>query len=245
MVTPGLTFRRFTLAAGGVLGATLLGALLAVIDPASAGHTAPHPALNGTAGDAVSILANNTTVLAVPYVLWALGLPCHRIGRRLGDVAVATITGQSTLPVGIALAHWRAGLLPYIPQLPLEWAALSTTVAAWLRARDGHPTARALPGLAAITLVLLTAGASLETWATPHRDTPPAASARRRVDTTRDPRSTVGAGGCPRHGFCTGDGQAAARSRAPFPSRSSVPLGRLAGADRAPSTHRPPQGGIT
>jgi hypothetical protein len=245
MVTPELTCRRFAIAAGGVLGTTLLGVLLAVIDPAAAGPTAPHPALAGTARDAVSILANNAAALALPYAMWVLGLPRHPISRRLGDLAVATITCQNTVPVGIALGHWRSGLLPYIPQLPLESAALTTSVVAWLSARGAHATGRTLTGLAALTLTLLTAAASLETWGTPHRDTPPSASARRRVDTIRDPRSTVGAGGCPRHGFCTGDGQVAARSRAPFPSRRSVPLGRLAGADRALSTHRPPQGGIT
>ena len=152
MVTPGLSCRRLALAAGGVLGTTLLGVVVGVIDPAAAGRTEPHPALAGTAGDAVSILANNAAALALPYAMWVLGLARHPISRRLGDLAVATITCQNTVPVGIALAHWRSGLLPYIPQLPLEWAALSTSVVAWLSARGAHATGRALTGLAALTL---------------------------------------------------------------------------------------------
>ena len=98
--------------------------------------------------------------------------------------------------------------------------------------------------LATATVLLLAGAASLETWCTPHRHTRPDAS-QAEVDTVREPHRHVDAGGCLRHGFCAGDGHTAARSPAPFPSLRSVPLGRLAGADRATSTHRPPQGGIT
>jgi hypothetical protein len=183
MGTPGLTPRHLTRAAGVVVGTTLLGGLLAVIDPTAAGRTAPHPALAGTSGEALSTLANNTAALAVPYVMWALGMPRRRLSRRLGDLVIAVVTGQSAVPVGIAMAHWRMRLLPYIPQLPLEWAALTIAVGAWLGARDGRAAGQGLTVLAAISLVLLTAAAGLETWATPHRGAPPTAGTLRSVNT--------------------------------------------------------------
>ena len=241
MVAADLTDRRLSGAAAGVLATTLLGALVGAIAPALAGPTPPHPTLAGTPAEALSILAHNTAVLAIPYLLAGLGAARHPGTRRLGDLAVAAISCQSTIPVGMALAHWRLTLAPYIPQLPLEWAALTTAICAWLTARTGHLDGRALAALAATTLLLLTAAAGLETWGTPHRDTSPSMPSRRPADAIRDLSSRVGAGGCPRHGFCTGNGPVAARSQAPFPSRRSVPLGRRAGADRAPSTHRPPQ----
>ncbi len=245
MVAPDLTVPRAALAAGVVLGATLLGGVLAVIDPALAGPVAPHPTLSSRPSEAASILANNALALAAPFGLVALGAGRRALSRRASDLVVAVVIADNTLPVGIALGHWRTALLPYVPQLPLEWAALSSAVGAWLHARDGYADQRELVRLAAVALVLLTAAAGVETWATPHRAMRAARAGIDRVDTARDRASRVGAGGCGRHGFCTGDGHVAARSRAPFPSGRSVPLGRLAGADRAPSTHRPPPGGIT
>jgi hypothetical protein len=245
MVPPRLIHGRLAVAAVGVLATTLLGGVVAVLDPGTAGGTAPHPVLAGTPGEAASILATNTATLAIPYLLCVPGMAGHPVGRRIGDLAVAALTCQNTMPIGIALTHWRAQLLPYIPQLPVEGAALTTAVAAWIAGREGQVTRRSLTGLATGTLVLLVVAAALETWGTPHRDAPRWARGTPAVDTARDPNSRAGDGGCGRPGLCTDDGRVAARSRAPFPSPDSVPLGRLTGADRAPTTHRPPQGGIT
>ena len=172
---------RFPLAATPVLGLTVLGVLLALADPALAGRTAPHAALNGTVADAVSILQNNLRVLAVPFLLAALRFPASRLGRHSGDAIIAGLVAASTIPVGIALGRWQERLVPYLPQLPLEWAALTVATGAWLTARHGDARARELAVLGATVAVLLIGGASLETWCTPHRvtDTQPAAAAHR------------------------------------------------------------------
>jgi hypothetical protein len=239
-----LTARSLLAATGLVIALTVLGALLSAIAPALAGHTRPHPTLTGSLGDAIGILQNNVRVLAAPFLLRLLKFPSSRLGRRAGDFLILMLAAGSAIPVGLELGRWRTELLPYVPQLPLEWAALAVAISAWLTARHDHACPHRLAVLATATALLLAGAASIEAWCTPHRQTSSAAS-QAQVDTMREPHTHVGASGCLRHGFCAGDGRIASRSPAPFPSLRSVPLGRLTGADRATSTHRPPQGGIT
>jgi hypothetical protein len=232
------------LSAAAVIGFTTLGIGLALVDPALAGSTRPHPAFTGSVGDAVAILQNNARVLATPFLLVLLGFPRSRLGRRAGDLILTALTAASTIPVGLELGRWQGRLLPYIPQLPLEWAALALALGAWLTTRADQASRRQLVVLAASITVLLVGAAAIETWCTPHRH-PLSASNPTEVSAVREPHVLVGDGGCHRHGFCAGTGPVASRSPAPFPSPRSVPLGRNAGADRAHSNHRPPQGGIT
>jgi hypothetical protein len=220
-----------------VLGLTGVGAAVAVLDPTLAGGTRPHPALTGSLADAGSILQNNVRVLAAPFLLVALGMPQSRLGRRVGDVTVAALTAASTISVGLELGRWGTLLLPYLPQLPLEWTALTLAADAWIVARSGRITVRRLASCGAIVLGLLACAAALETWATPHRSA-------HRLDTARDTPVWMPAG-CLSPGLCTRHGPVASRSHASFPSQPSVPLGRLAGAAGISSTKPPPQGGIT
>lgn len=157
-------------ASAAVLALTLAGAAAAMVDPALAGRTRPHPTLTGSLGDYLSILATNLRVLAVPFILAALRFPTTRLGRTTGDLILTALTALSTLAVGIALGRWQQRLIAYLPHLPLEWAALSLSLAAWLLIRTRRATARQLFGLAAVIAGLLIAAAALETWATPRRD---------------------------------------------------------------------------
>ena len=159
-----------------MIALTALGALLSSIDPRLAGTTRPHATLTGSLGDALSILQNNARVLAAPFLLWLLGFPASRTGRLAGDMLVALLAAASAVPVGLELGRWHARLLPFLPQLPLEWAALAVAISAWLAARHNHAQPSQLALLAALTLALLVAAAALETWATPHRQTRPAAN---------------------------------------------------------------------
>jgi hypothetical protein len=236
-LTPNRTTWCPTLSAGAVIGMTALGVGLAIADPALAGSTRPHPTLTGSVGDAAGILQNNARVLAAPFLLVLFDFPQSRLGRHAGDIIVTALTAESTIPVGIELGRWQGRLLRYLPQLPLEWAALALAVHAWVVASRGRLTLRQLAPLAAVVLALLTCGACLETWGTPHRH-------GHRLDTARD-TAVWRAAGCLSPGSCTGPGRAASRSHAPFPSLRSVPLGRIAGAAGISSTNRPPQGGIT
>ena len=208
---------------------------------------APHPTLSGSLADALADPAEQH-----PRARRALSCSgCSASPTAASGAAPATslmlaVTAASAIPVGIELGRWHAQLLPYIPQLPLEWAALATTVSAWLLIRTNTAAAPTRsPVLAVATAVLLIAAAALETWCTPHRQ-PTTRGGQTDAGIVREPISTVGAGGCLRRGFCAGAGHTASRSHAPFPSRSSVPLGRPAGADRATSTTTDPhKEGIT
>ena len=153
----------------GVLAATAIGIGVAILDPQLAGSTPPHPTLTGSLGDAVWVLQNNARVLAVPFLLVACGFPERRLGRRAGDLIVPALVIASAIPVGLELGRWGTRLVPYLPQLPLEWAALALSVHAWVLARRGHVTIRQLTPLAAIVLALLTGAAALEVWGTPQR----------------------------------------------------------------------------
>jgi hypothetical protein len=173
MVATGLTetrrTRRLTLSASAVIGLTALGIGLALVDPPLAGSTRPHPIFTGSLGDAARILQNNARVLATPFLLVLLGFSQSRLGRRVGDLIVTALTAVSTIPVGLELGRWQARLLAYLPQLPLEWAALALAIHAWILARNGRASTHRLMVLAGLALALLIAAASLETWATPHR----------------------------------------------------------------------------
>ena len=234
-----------TVAGAAVIGVTLASSLVAVLDPAIAGSTPPHPTLTGSLNDWLGITAENLRVLATPFLLWILGADKSRVGRRAGDVVVLAVIAVNAIPVGIALGRWQSRLIPYVPQLPLEWAALILAVSAWLTIRTSTATRHQVVVLAASSVVLVLAAAALETWLTPHRPAPVVAS-REAVDAVhRRPLS------------CGGPGVDCATDYAPArPGRCKVarslpltPLGSArpkTGADRATSTTPgPPQGGTT
>jgi single-strand DNA-binding protein len=240
MVTTNLTRDQIAAATGSAVGLTAAGLLLGALDPALAGHTAPHPVLTGSVGDALGILQNNARVLGVPFLLSVFRFPVSRAGRYTGDLLVFGVTAANTIAVGIELGRWRDRLIPYLPQLPLEWAALIVAVCAWLVARGDDTRPQELAMLASITALLLIGGASLETWCTPHKHPDPNESRPATYGTSGHLASLGAGGGCLRRGFCAGKDLTASRSPAPFPSPSSVPLGHLTGADRATSTNTDP-----
>jgi hypothetical protein len=140
----------------------------------------------------------------------------------------------NALRVGLAAGRWQTHLLPYVPQLPLEWLAAATAANAWLTLRDPGPT-RTLAHLAAV-LALVAAAAAVETTATPHVHTTPAHNVRVGQPVTAL-RATCPEPSCERPGVdCLHPDHApapalASRSLSPFPSPGgSVPLRRLAGA---------------
>ena len=246
MVATELNQRHHLTVAGmAVIGVTLASSLVAVLDPAIAGSTPPHPSLTGSVNDWLGITAENLRVLAAPFLLWLLGAHTSRLGRQAGDAVVLAVIAVNAIPVGIALGRWQSRLIPYVPQLPFEWAALTVTASAWLTIRTTTATRHEIAVLGASTAVLVLAAAAIETWGTPHRSGPLVAS--------RDAVAVVHR----RSLSCGGPGVDCATDFAPGrPGRCKVarslpltPLGSArpkTGADRASSTTPgPPQGGTT
>ena len=165
----GRVARAVAHAAALVVGLTAVGVIIGLLAPSLGGSTDPHPSLTGSTGDALSILANNLRVLAVPFLLWVLRFQASRPGRLIGDLATLAVAALSSVTIGIALGAWGSRLIPYIPNLPAEWAALIVAVASWLLVKDQPVTARQMLALAFTVTALLCAAAALETWATPHR----------------------------------------------------------------------------
>jgi hypothetical protein len=223
-----------------VAGLTGLGIALGAIAPGLASNTHPHPTLTGTAGEAVSILINNLRVLAAPFALWAFGFSSARLTRQLGDLLVFGLAALNTLDVGVELERWGLQLVPYVPQLPLEWAALVVAIFAWLTARTQDASPRHMLILAATVIALLAAAAIVETWCVPH-----IRSEQTHVET---PARSHLSGTAVSHHPEFASTQALplqGRLRLPSPHKRSVPLGHVVVADRAHINHRPPTGGIT
>jgi hypothetical protein len=238
--------RRVGAAAACVWLLTAFGVLLAVLAPALAPSAHPHPTLHGTLGELASVIANNLRVLAAPFLLAVFRWPGGRLTRRLGDLLIAGLIGLNTIVVGLALGRWGERLLPYVPQLPLEWTALDIAGAAWLSAREGG-RGRVLAVYALATLALTISAAAVEVELTPHAHT------RQRADRhglrLASDLSLLVESGCRLSSpdFAPAGGLLASRSpTALFPSRRAFGSARPPGRRyRTTSTTRSPQGGTT
>jgi hypothetical protein len=85
------------------------------------------------------------------------------------DLAVLACALANVVPVACALGGYGVALLPYVPQLPLEWAALAVGYGSWIYERRGPVApAQRLQLLGVLTALLFAAGA-LESYTVPHR----------------------------------------------------------------------------
>jgi hypothetical protein len=217
----------------GVWGCTLLGAAIGTIVPALAPGGRPHPTLTGSIAEMASIAVTNARVLSAPFLLALFRFPTHRRARQLGDLLVGGILAGKALRVGLALGRWHSHLLPYVPQLPIEWIAGAVAGAAWLNLRTGI-RGRVAAAFGAAVLTFVAAAAVVEIAATPHAN-PRAHGAS--VNGSEITLRAVGhlslrkaGGGLPALRSCAGAGSRFKVASLPSPRCRSVPLGRLAGA---------------
>jgi hypothetical protein len=175
---PGGLSRAWGLAYAAIWAATLTFQLIALADGpaladlahANAGlvlapwHT-PTPSITHM----LALATVNLMRAGWPLLLGVEGVHRNRISRRIADIAVAVFIGWNTLWVGSAIGLHRGALLPYIPQLPIEWAAIAVGAAGWLCQRQRPLTRRQLAGCFAWTLGMVLAAAALETYGVPHQ----------------------------------------------------------------------------
>lgn len=159
--------RQAAVVAAVVVAATIASAVVGLLVPTLAPSGSPTPTLQGTVGEALSIFINNARVLAVPLGLTAVGWTVGRT-RIVGDAVVAGLAAASVVPVGLAIGDHGRELAPYLPHLPIEWAALSVAVAAWVAHRGRAATPRTLVPYVLATVVLVALAAAVETAAIPH-----------------------------------------------------------------------------
>jgi hypothetical protein len=163
---PGVDLRTVCWCWLALAATTALAAAAAVAWPGLAPATRPHAELHPWAGAVASILLNNLRVLAAPFILVAARFGRTRGSRLVGDAIVTAILAGNAVDVGLALGRWRGTLIPYVPQLPVEYLAAAVAAAAWLSARRGH-TGTA-PSSGAATIALTGAAAVIEVLLTPH-----------------------------------------------------------------------------
>jgi hypothetical protein len=157
----------------GMVVVTGVGFVLAGVAPALAPSVRPHPTLRPTAAPIATIMLHNARVLAAPYILIAARFARSWRTRVAGDVILTAILAGNALWIGIALGRWRGALIPYLPQLPLEYGAAGTAAGAWVDRRrrvsdGGSPDGRRLAISGLVTTTLLAVAAAVEVLLTPH-----------------------------------------------------------------------------
>jgi hypothetical protein len=122
-----------------------------------------------SAGRVLGLTAHNLPLAAWPLLLGLTSAQAHGSARRLASALVSACMLANTVLVGAALGGYGVALLAFLPQLPVEWAALALGYCSWaVQARVELGLSERLRWLAAIAL-LIAAAAALETVAVPHR----------------------------------------------------------------------------
>lgn len=120
-------------------------------------------------GHVLDLAAHNIPIVGWPLLLGVMGAHRSRLGRSIADTAVAACVFANMLPVGAALGAYGTVLLPYVPQLPLEWGGLALGACGWLAQRREALSLREALGLFALIVGVLVCAAVVETIAVAHR----------------------------------------------------------------------------
>ena len=119
-------------------------------------------------GHVFAVAAHNIPVCCWPLLLGFAGADRGHLGRRVADALVAVSVAVNVLQVGVAAGAYGARLVAFVPQLPLEWAALALGAAGWRVQRRDPLTVRGGLGVLMVAAVLLLGAGFLETFAVPH-----------------------------------------------------------------------------
>jgi len=168
----GAHARRIAATYAALWALTALGTLIGRLLPSLGPGGRPHPSLHGSLADLAAIAATNARVLSAPFLLALFRFPSGRRSRQLGDLLIVALLTGNALLVGLAVGRHGDQLLPYLPQLPLEWLAAAVAGGAWLALRMGARTRTAIVYAVAV-LAVVGVAAAIETLATP-RAAPPA-----------------------------------------------------------------------
>jgi hypothetical protein len=120
-------------------------------------------------GHVLALAAHNIPIVSWPLLLGVMGAHRSRLGRSIADTTVAAFVFANTLPVGVALGAYGTVLVPYVPQLPLEWGGLALGACGWLAQRREALSVREGLGVFVLIVCVLVGAAVVETVAVPHR----------------------------------------------------------------------------
>lgn len=120
-------------------------------------------------GHVLDLAAHNIPIVSWPLLLGVMGGHRSRLIRGFFDAMVGAWVFANALPVGAALGAYGTVLLPYVPQLPLEWGGLALGACGWLAQRREALSLREALGLFALIVGVVVCAAVVETVAVPHR----------------------------------------------------------------------------
>lgn len=120
-------------------------------------------------GRVVVFAAHNIPIACWPLLLGAYGAHRTARARRRADRLLLVCLLVNVVPVGVVLGGYGTALLPYIPQLPVEWSGLAIGASSWLVQRRRPLTPREAAGVFLLATTALLCAAVLETVAVPHR----------------------------------------------------------------------------
>lgn len=145
-----------------------LGAILAAAVPQVSSHVRASLGLSLTgerAADGSSfpvLVAHNFAVCAWPLALRVLRMHRSRFTRITFGIPVVVALIANGALVGLALGTYGLRLLPFLPHLPIEWAALVSGCAGWFMEDALRPR-----WIWVLVGVLVATAAAIETWAAP------------------------------------------------------------------------------
>jgi hypothetical protein len=166
---PRRATRAIITAYAGLWLLTAAAALAAALVPSLGPSRAPHPTLKPSVAAIAIILLTNVRALAPPFLLAAFRFGSRRASRTFGDLLVTTPLALVAIRVGAALGRWNGRLIPYIPQLPIEYIAAAIAAGVWIVQRKAPAgCGRSLTRSALLVLIALAAAAAIEVLATPY-----------------------------------------------------------------------------
>jgi hypothetical protein len=117
----------------------------------------------------LALAAQNIPLACWPLLLGAIEAHHSRRGIRIADTLLAAVLLVNTAQVGAALAAYGLAVLPYLPQLPLEWGSLALGASSWLLQKRQPLTVTQGLSVFVLTSLVMLGAAVVEIVAVPHR----------------------------------------------------------------------------
>lgn len=113
----------------------------------------------------LGLLVHNVAIALAPLALVAVRWHTSPRWRRAGDVVIGLLLARQAIVLGLAIGAWPQ-VLPHLPHLPIELAALIAGAMSWHAASRGRGT-RAAAVWVAVAVALLSCAAVIEVAAAP------------------------------------------------------------------------------
>jgi len=150
--------RGFTRTTTWLLASTVGVALLATAGPLHTLARSIYPEITEHPDVAfVGLLAHNAAIAFIPAILVLVRWHTHPQWQKAGDLLIATVLASQAIAIGLGIGAWPH-IIPHLPNLPFELAALAAGTQIWVTPEDRSRQMK----WAVTTGALLAAAAALE-----------------------------------------------------------------------------------